>query len=133
MSVRRFGVSLDAGVLEQLDRFVKDGKYANRSQAIRFLIEKHTVEHKWKCNNVVAGAIVLVYDHHKRDLTNKLTEIQHDYHHLILSSQHVHLDHNTCLETILVKGKSKDLTRLADLLIGVKGIIHGKLVMSMVG
>jgi len=132
MSVKRFGVSLENHLMEELDKFVDENKFPNRSQAIRFLVEKNQVEKKWQCNNEVAGAIVLVYDHHKRDISKQSNNLQHDYHHLILSSQHVHLDHDNCLETIAVKGKAKDLTRLADELIALKGVKHGKLVMSRV-
>jgi CopG family transcriptional regulator, nickel-responsive regulator len=130
MSVKRFGVSLEDHLLESLDEFVVENAFPNRSQAIRNLIEKNLVEKKWKCNNIVAGAIVLMYDHHKRELTSKSTELQHDYHRLILSVQHVHLDHHNCLETIIVKGKAQELTQLGEKLIAMKGIKHGKLVMS---
>ena len=94
------------------------------------LINNNIVEEKWEENKDVAGAIVLVYDHHKRDLQTKSTDVQHDYHNLILSVQHVHLDHNNCLETIAVKGKANELSALANELIALKGIKHGKLVMS---
>ena len=95
-----------------------------------FLIKKNLVEEKWEANKEVAGAIVIVYDHHKRELNNKSTSVQHDYHDLILAVQHVHLDHNNCLETIAVRGKAEKLAELADKLIGLKGIKHGKLIMS---
>jgi CopG family nickel-responsive transcriptional regulator len=130
MSVERFGVSLEKEILIELDQFVKENKFPNRSQAIRFLIEKNVVEKKWQCNNEVAGAIVILYDHHKRDITNQSNTVQHDFHHLILSTQHVHLSHDSCLETIAVKGKASELTELADKLIALKGIKHGKLVMT---
>lgn len=130
MTVRRFGVSLDKEAMEMLDSYVKSNQFPNRSQALRHLIEQHTVERKWMCNNEVAGAIVLVYDHHKNDITKFANEIQHDYHHLILSSQHIHLDHDLCLETIAVRGLANELTHLADKLIALKGVHHGKLVMS---
>ena len=84
-------------------------------------------------NREVAGAIVLVYDHHKRDLQNKSTDLQHEYHQMILSVQHIHLDHNNCLETIAVKGKAKKLQGLSDKLISLKGIHHGKLIMTTTG
>lgn len=130
MAVRRFGVSLDNEVMEMLDSYVKTNQFPNRSQAIRHLIEQHTVEKKWMCNNEVAGAIVLVYDHHKNEITKQANDVQHDYHHLILSSQHIHLDHDLCLETIAVKGPANKLTDLSDKLIALKGVHHGKLVMS---
>lgn len=130
MQVKRFGVSLENELLKSLDQLVVKHKFPNRSQAIRYLINKNIVEDKWEDNEDVAGAIVLVYDHHKRDLQNKSTDLQHDYHDLILSVQHVHLDHDNCLETIAVKGKATKLKNLADRLIALKGIKHGQLVMS---
>jgi CopG family nickel-responsive transcriptional regulator len=130
MSVKRFGVSLEEDLLESLDRLVLDHHFPNRSQAIRYLIKKNLVEEQWKENAEVAGALVLIYDHHKRDIQRKMTAIQHDYHCLILSSQHIHLDHDICLETITVKGKAGKLLKLADKLKAIKGIQHGELVMS---
>jgi CopG family transcriptional regulator, nickel-responsive regulator len=130
MGVVRFGVSLERETMDELDRYVKVNSFPNRSQAIRNLIEKYAVEQKWQCNNQVAGAIVIVYDHHKRNIDQELNEIQHNYHHLILSTQHVHLNHETCLETIVVKGIASELTELADKIITLKGIYHGKLIMT---
>lgn len=130
MPVIRFGVSLEQETLEKLDNYIADNKLPNRSQAIRHLIENNVVERKWKCNNEVAGAIVIVYDHHKYDINNKSNELQHVYHHCILSTQHIHLSHDLCLETIALKGKAQELTELADKIIALKGIQHGKLVMS---
>lgn len=130
MSVVRFGVSIEKDMLQALDDYVRENSFSNRSQAIRQLISNNLVIHKWKCNNIVAGSITLVYDHHKGDLPGIITEIQHDYHQSILSSQHFHLDSNNCLEIIAVKGKARDLTDLANKLIAVKGIQHGKLSMS---
>lgn len=130
MVVKRFGVSLEGNLLENLDNLVVKHKFPNRSQAIRFLINQHVVEEKWKEDEDVAGALVLIYDHHKRDLQKQMTSLQHDYHCLILSSQHVHLDHHNCLETITLKGKAGKLLKLADKLKAIKGIKHGDLVMS---
>ncbi|MBN2863089.1 MAG: nickel-responsive transcriptional regulator NikR [Bacteroidales bacterium] len=130
MSVVRFSVSLEEELLHELDQFAKDNSFANRSQALRHLIERNIVEKKWHCNNVVAGAIVMIYDHHKKDILTKANNLQHDYHDVILSSQHYHLSHNICLEIIAVKGIAKKLTELSEKLISMKGIIHGKLVMS---
>ena len=130
MSVVRFSISLEEELLNELDGFAKDNSFANRSQALRNLIEKNIVEKKWHCNNVVAGAIIMIYDHHKRDILTKLNKFQHDYHEVILSSQHYHLSHDICLEIIAVKGLAKKLTDLSEKLISIKGIRHGKLVMS---
>jgi len=130
MTVKRFGVSMEEDLLKDLDNLVIKHRYPNRSQAIRFLIHQHVVEEKWKEDEDVAGALVLIYDHHKRDLQKQMTGLQHDYHCLILSSQHVHLDHHNCLETIALKGKAGKLLKLADKLKAIKGIKHGGLVMS---
>jgi len=130
MNVKRFGVSLEEGFLVELDRLVRKYGFPNRSQAIRFLIKKYSVEDKWNENEEVAGAIVMVYDHHKRDLQTKSTDVQHDFYHLILSVQHVHLDHSNCLETIAVKGKANELNKLANNLFAIKGVKHGELVMT---
>jgi len=133
MALKRFGVSLEENLLEELDEIVEKQKFPNRSQAIRFLIAKEKVSEKWKGDEEVAGAIIIVYDHHKKDLQTKSTDIQHDFHSLILAVQHVHLDHNNCLETIAVKGKASQLKLLSDQLIALKGIKHGRLVMSAAG
>ena len=130
MQVKRFGVSLEEDLLNDLDKLVTQQNFPNRSQAIRYLIKKNLVEDEWEGNDEVAGAIVLVYDHHRRGLQSRSTEVQHNYHHLILSIQHVHLDHDNCLETIAVIGKATELIALANKLIAIKGIKHGKLVMS---
>ncbi len=130
MNVKRFGVSLEEGFLVELDRLVQKHGFPNRSQAIRFLVKKYSVEDEWEENEEVAGAIVMVYDHHKRDLQTKSTDVQHDFHHLILSVQHVHLDHSNCLETIAVKGKANELNKLANNLFAIKGVKHGELVMT---
>ena len=130
MSLARFGVSLDEDILKSLDEFVIENKLPNRSQAIRHLVEKNLVEKKWQCNQIVAGAIVMVYDHHKGDVTIRSNDIQHDFFDVILSSQHFHLSHDNCLEIVAVKGTANRLTELSDNLIGIKGVIHGKLVMS---
>jgi CopG family nickel-responsive transcriptional regulator len=132
MALVRFGVGIDEEVLKALDSFVIDNNLPNRSQAIRHLVEKNSVEKKWQCNHIVAGAIVMLYDHHKGDVTVKSNDIQHEYYDVILSSQHFHLSHDNCLEIIAVKGMANKLTQLSDKLIGIKGIIHGKLIMSKV-
>jgi CopG family nickel-responsive transcriptional regulator len=131
MQIKRFGVSLEDDILAKLDKLVSSKKFPNRSQALRFLINSYGVGEKWQNNQEVAGAIVMVYDHHKRELQSKSMGIQHDYHDLILSVQHVHLNHNNCLETIAVKGKAKKLTDLADRLKGIKGMKHVSFVMSV--
>lgn len=128
--IKRFGVSLEEDLLSELDALVKRHKFPNRSQAIRSLVRGNLVEDAWQSNKNVAGAVVLIYDHHKKDLVNRSLSLQHDFTHIILSSQHVHLDHNNCLEIIALKGKASQLKEMADKLISLKGVKHGKLVMS---
>ena len=130
MSVTRFGVSLEHELLEALDNYVEENNFPNRSQAIRQLIERNLVERKWQCNHQVAGAITLVYGHHRRDIGKRITDIQHDYLKEILAVQHFHLSHETCMEIIAVKGQAYRLTELSDKVISLKGIRHGKLVMT---
>ena len=130
MAVVRFGVSLEKNLLDALDTYASDNHFANRSQAIRNLINNHLVTQKWQCDNLVAGSITLMYNHHKNDLLSTLNDVQHNYHQAILSSQHFHLDHDNCMEIIAVKGIASQLTELADKLIAVKGVKHGKLTMS---
>ena len=130
MAIIRFGVSIERELLKELDNYTEENQFANRSQAIRHLINNNIIESKWNCNNIVAGSITLVYEHNKRELVNRLTGLQHDYHDVILSTLHFHLDKNRCMEIIAVRGKADLLTRLADKLIALKGVQHGKLTMS---
>lgn len=130
MSVTRFGVSLEEELLKALDDFVVDNQFSNRSQAIRHLIEKNLAEHKWKCDNIVAGAITLVYQQLRTDIRTHSAEIQSNYRDVVLSSQFFHLTESNSLEIVAVKGPSHRLTELSDKLIAIKGIQHGKLVMS---
>ena len=130
MSVTRFGVSLDAELVEALDKYVADNHFANRSRAIRHLIEKNLVEEKWMCDNVVAGAVALVFNNEKTDILIKSTEVQNAHKDSVLSVQGFYLNENNYLQIIALKGPSKTLTEISDKLIGIKGIQHGKLVMS---
>ncbi|MDD4755794.1 MAG: nickel-responsive transcriptional regulator NikR [Prolixibacteraceae bacterium] len=130
MSVTRFGVSLDGKLLEALDDYVSENRFANRSRAIRHLIEKFLVEQKWKCDNIVAGALTLVFDHNKTDILRKSSEIQFEYKDFILSTQGFYLNDQNYLQIIAVKGPSRKLTEISEKLISIKGIQHGKLVMS---
>lgn len=129
----RIGVSLDEDVLRELDELVQAQHFPNRSQAIRHLVVNRLVDTGWDKNETVSGAIILLYDHHKSDVLNKINLTQHDYLEEILSSQHFHLDHKNCLEIIALKGKAKKLAELGKKLIGLKGVMHGKLVTSKLG
>lgn len=130
MALKRFGVSLEDELLEALDGFVNDNGFANRSQAIRFLVEKNVAEKKWQCNHIVAGTIVLMYDQAKKEVVSKITTIQQQYHDVILSSSQYYLNEGFCLHITTVTGTAFRLTELSDRLITIKGIKHGKLVMS---
>ena len=130
MAVTRFGVSLEGELLEALDKYVVENNFPNRSQAIRQLIERNLVEKKWQCNNLVAGVVTLIYDHHKRELLNRINDIQYDFHKEILAVQHFHLSHEISMEIVAVQGQAYRLTELADKLISLKGVKHGKLVMT---
>lgn len=132
MTVVRFGVSIENEVLELLDSYIKDNKFPNRSQAIRHLIKRIKMEKQWNSNGIVGGSITLSFDHHKRELLDKITEIQHNFYHVILCSQHIHLDHDICMEIIALKGKASVLKDLASQLTAVKGIIHGDLSITMI-
>jgi len=131
--VFRFGVSLDKDLLDKFDRLIREKNYTNRSEAFRDLIREDLVKAEWKKNKEIVGAIILIYNHHKRELVNKLMDIQHDFGGIIISSQHIHLDHNNCLEIIAVKGVAKEAQELADSLKSVKGVKHGTLSLSTTG
>jgi CopG family nickel-responsive transcriptional regulator len=120
----RFGVSLEKELLSRFDSFVKDKKFPTRSEAIRALIKETLVKKEWLSGREVAGAIVLVYDHGRRDILNKITHVQHESHEIVVSTQHVHLDHDNCLEVIVLKGKPRGVEKLYKDLQAIKGIKH---------
>ncbi|MGH7167383.1 MAG: nickel-responsive transcriptional regulator NikR [Nitrospiraceae bacterium] len=129
----RFGVSLDHHLLDDFDRLIERKNYTNRSEALRDLIRDNLVGQEWDENKETVGTITIVYDHHVHDLTEKLTDIQHRFHRLVLSAMHVHLDHDHCVEVLVVRGKGADIKKVADTLIGTKGVKHGKLTMTTTG
>lgn len=133
-SLIRFGVSADARLLEKFDEMIAEKCYANRSEAIRDLIRDQLVEYAWGASDEeVVGTLTLVYNHESKELSEKLTKLQHHHHTAIISSLHVHLDAHNCLEVLVMRGPSKELKSLADRLIGAKGVKHGKLTMSTTG
>lgn len=130
----RFGISIDARLLQRFDALIAEKGYVNRSEAIRDLIRNALVEEQWADDDrQTVGTVTLVYDHHTRDLSDKLTEHQHAHHHAIVSALHVHLDAHHCLEVVVLRGCAREVRRLADELIGTKGVKHGKLVTSTTG
>ena len=129
----RFGISLENELLDNFDNLIKRRKYSNRSEAIRDLIRQELLKRDLEEDREVAGAITFIYDHHQRNLLNKIIDVQHDYQDIIQSSQHVHLDHHNCLEIIAGKGNSKEVNKLSDTLKALKGVMHGSLSMSGTG
>src|SRR5436309_26334 len=130
----RIGVAIDSRLLDKFDRLIQQRGYTNRSEAFRDLIRDELVEKTWESpeSNVV-GTVTLVYDHHVRMLNEKLTDIQHAHHRSILSTLHVHLDHDHCLEVLVVRGKSAEVRKIADVLISTKGVKHGRLTITASG
>ncbi len=132
-SLARFGISLDKGLLDKFDKLIESKSYTNRSEAFRDLIRQELVKKEWLDANEVIGAVTLIYDHHKRELVNTLLDIQHEFGSCIISSQHIHIDHNNCLEILAVKGQPERIQRLSDSLKSVKGVKHSTLSMSTTG
>ncbi|MDR2825422.1 MAG: nickel-responsive transcriptional regulator NikR [Deltaproteobacteria bacterium] len=133
--VMRFGVSLDESLLTQFDELCAERGYPTRSEAIRDLIRASLVRKEWEGENGkdVAGTLTLVYDHHIGNLSQHLTEIQHDFHHIIVATLHVHLDHHNCMETLVLKGQAAELRRFGDRIIATRGVKHGALSLATTG
>ncbi|MFC1848679.1 nickel-responsive transcriptional regulator NikR [candidate division CSSED10-310 bacterium] len=129
----RFSVSLAKNLLDKFDQHIQAEQYPTRSKAVEDLIRLCLIKKEWAQGDEVAGAVLIVYDHHKPNLAAKLTRIQHDYHHTIISTQHIHLDHDNCLEIIVVKGKPEEVETLAQRLKTMKGVKHGSLTMTTTG
>jgi CopG family transcriptional regulator, nickel-responsive regulator len=129
----RTGVSLEEDLLHQFDHLIARRGYGNRSEAIRDLIRESLLSESVASNKSVVGTLTLVYDHHVPNLSQKLTEVQHSAGAMILAATHVHLDHNYCLEVIIMKGKSKDLQAVADGMLALRGVELGKLVLTNSG
>ena len=130
----RFGISIDDKLLDSFDRLIELKGFMNRSEAIRDLMRAALVELKWEGGEEeTVGTVTLLYNHHVRDLSDKLNEQQHTHHDHIISALHVHLDAHNCLEVLVVRGKAREVKKIADELIGVKGVKHGKLVMTSTG
>jgi CopG family nickel-responsive transcriptional regulator len=133
-TLTRFGSSIPTTLLRRFDALIARQGYSNRSEALRDLIRERMVEQEWKVGKgEVVGTVTLVYDHHVRELTQKLTELQHHHHTEILSTLHIHLDEHHCLEVLAVRGKAREVKAIADRLIGTKGVKHGKLVTTTTG
>ena len=128
----RIGIALDSDLLERFDHYISHQGYTNRSEAFRDLIRDKLVAQKTaQPKATVVGTVTLIYDHHVHGVTDKLTDLQHAQHELVVSTSHAHLDHDSCLEVLIVHGKSAKVEKFADLLIGLKGVQHGRLVMTV--
>ena len=133
-ALSRIGVAIDSKLLEKFDRLIGKRGYTNRSEAFRDLIREELVEQTWESpESQVVGTVTLVYDHHVRRLNEKLLSMQHDHHRAILSTLHVHLDHDNCLEVLVVRGNAADVRKVADGLISTKGVKHGRLTITSSG
>jgi CopG family nickel-responsive transcriptional regulator len=130
----RIGVAIDSDLLKRFDALIAKRGYTNRSEAFRDLIRGDLVQTSWEApDSQVVGTVTLVYDHHVRQLSDRLTNMQHEFHHHVLSSLHVHLDHDHCLEVLVVRGKASMVQKLADSLIATKGVKHGRLTITTSG
>jgi CopG family nickel-responsive transcriptional regulator len=130
----RFGVSIPDDLLEKFDALISHKGYTNRSEAIRDLIRDRLVEDQWSgSESVVVGTATVVYNHEQSDLAQKLTEIQHKNHELIISAVHVHLDAHNCLEVLIMRGNSDEVKKAGELLISTRGVKHGKITMTTTG
>lgn len=128
----RIGIALDSDLLKRFDRSILDKGYTNRSEAFRDLIRDRLVAEQTAAPTAtVVGTVTLIYDHHASGISEKLTELQHANHDLVVSTSHAHLDHDSCLEVLIVHGKSEAVEQFADRLIGLKGVQHGRLVMTV--
>jgi CopG family nickel-responsive transcriptional regulator len=132
-SLMRTGISLEQDLLDKFDLLIKQKGYSNRSEAIRDLVRDHFVQEDVASNKVVVATLTLVYDHHQPKLSEQLISAQHDYKGRVLATTHVHLDHHNCLEVIILKGHGRDVKRFADRLLSLRGVKHGKLVLTNAG
>ncbi len=132
MSLKRFGVSLESGLLDELDRYTAENGFSNRSRALRFLIEKYVTEEKWACNNIVAGTVMILCDKNAGDVQGRIQDTIRMYEGLVLSSTVYFVSGTCCLYVVVLKGEAVSLTALADRLTSINGVRHGKLLMSRV-
>jgi CopG family nickel-responsive transcriptional regulator len=131
--LKRFSISLEEDLLAGFDRYISRHGYSNRSEAVRDLIRKALVTEEWADDCEVVGVVTMVYDHHRSQLQERITELQHDFYELITSTTHIHMDHHNCLEVTIVKGKASQVQDLAGRLIALRGVKDGSLTMSSTG
>jgi len=129
--ITRFGVSIEPDLLKKFDKAIKKKGYENRSEAIRDIIRENLIAEKTEDpNSEVIGTLTMIYDHHAGNLTNRLLDLQHHHHKEILTTTHIHVDHDNCLEVLVLKGKTRNIQKLADNIKSLKGIKHGELVIT---
>lgn len=125
--LERFSISIPKGLLVALDSRNERKGYGNRSEAIRDLVREALVKDEWTDPEAhVAATVTLVYDHHTRTLTERITSVQHDYGNLVVSTLHVHLDHHNCLEVVVLRGEARNVQALADALTSIRGVKHAQ-------
>jgi CopG family nickel-responsive transcriptional regulator len=130
-NLSRIGVAIEEDLLAEFDALSAKRGYPSRSEAFRDLIRDALIQESSASGNTrVVGTVTLVYAHHARQLGKKLTSLQHSFHHAVLSTLHIHLDHDNCLEVIVVRGKAATVRRIADALISMKGVKHGRLTLT---
>jgi len=129
----RTGISLDRELLLRFDRVIAKKGYKNRSEAIRDLVRDYAINEDVEENRVVAGTLTMVYDHHRPKLSERLIEAQHHAEGKVLAATHVHLDHHNCLEVIIMRGRSNEVRHIADQILSLRGVKHGKLVLTTQG
>ena len=127
------GLSLERELLDKFDQTISRRGHQKRLEAIRDLIRENLVSEKEDQNKIIAGTLTMVYDHHRPNLTERLTEIQHGADTQILAATHVHLDHHNCLEVVIMKGRSAELRQIADQILSLRGVKHGKFVITTTG
>lgn len=126
----RFGVAMDNDLLDRFDALIARRGYDTRSEALRDLVRGALIEEHLEADGAAVATLTLVYDHHVRELSERLTAMQHDLGEQVVSTLHVHLDHDHCLEVIVMRGPAQLLRRAADGILATKGVQHGKLVLT---
>jgi len=129
----RTGISLERRLLERFDRVIRKKGYKNRSEAIRDLVRDYAVAEDVEENRTVVGTLTLVYDHHRPRLSEQLIEVQHHAHGKVLAATHIHLDPRNCLEVVIMKGRSAEVKHMGDQMLSLRGVKHGKLVLTTQG
>ncbi len=131
--LERLSFTIEQSLSRKMEHLMRSGKFRNRSEFIRDLIRSRLVEGEWEQDGEALGTVTLIYDHHVRQLGDRLTDIQHAHHHEVLATTHVHLDHHVCAEMIMIKGRAKMIREMCDQMGQQKGVLHATLSMSSTG